>query len=482
MEDPTANEFDLDFQVEEAWEFAAPQFYDFGDPAADDKAADRWFDHKLYDDISPELDEDEFDIEYDFGNSVPASPACSKAPLSAITTPLTPGMRSRIEERSPIREDDLMGRIVASLMPTSSYSQVPHISTSSPHSPNRTPSRTGSPATAQASDHSFQSAEPSVGSETSTTLESSASTAATAQPNLNAALHHQTTGEAPKLVSKIPSKPAAKVIQAPKHSIATNDKENASKMANSRTLSVINMKMPVPPTTLGTMKKPMVERPLPLQPTNMNRLNQVKGTGLAKLAQPKSKTAVSSKPATKLPSHRSPKILIKRQPFASQRSVIAPIRTASNQALTQSTGLGLGVSSSDSRSKSRATRVPLHQRSTPPKTQDTKATGKVGTQKSAAARVERPQEMNQETRLAYVKRPLTVAVTPELMKRRTARLKESHRLTTDQLRALEAEKQRREFFQELHRKNLNRGLAPRIAFEHSNTFGSKQAPKTSHWR
>ena len=43
MEDPTANEFDLDFQVEEAWEFAAPQFYDFGDPAADDKAADRWF-------------------------------------------------------------------------------------------------------------------------------------------------------------------------------------------------------------------------------------------------------------------------------------------------------------------------------------------------------------------------------------------------------------------------------------------------------
>lgn len=50
-------------------------------------------DLKLYDDVSPVFDEDEFDMEYDFGTSVPDSPAVYRLPSSIQSTPMTPSMR-----------------------------------------------------------------------------------------------------------------------------------------------------------------------------------------------------------------------------------------------------------------------------------------------------------------------------------------------------------------------------------------------------
>ena len=51
-------------------------------------------DEKLYDDISPEFDEDEFDTEYDYGDSVPATPASTRSVPSLVSTPMTPSWRS----------------------------------------------------------------------------------------------------------------------------------------------------------------------------------------------------------------------------------------------------------------------------------------------------------------------------------------------------------------------------------------------------
>jgi hypothetical protein len=79
-------------------------------------------------------------------------------------------------------------------------------------------------------------------------------------------------------------------------------------------------------------------------------------------------------------------------------------------------------------------------------------------------------------------RPLTLAVTPELMKRRVARIRQdAPRLTTEELRAIEADRARREFLAEQHRKNANRGLAPRLVFD-SMRQPTAKAVTVSHWR
>lgn len=233
---------------------------------------------------------------------------------------------------------------------------------------------------------------------------------------------------------------------------ANFDKENAVQKPT-------QVRMPVPPTTLGTMTtkagKLDKERAKPLQPVSANRLNQVKGTGLAALAQTKKKAVVYSKTTTQ----RSPKVLVKKQPFASQRSVVAPIRTNANQAIAQGSAFNAAPAAS------RVSKMPVQAKST------------------ASRPIETSVKQPLQTRYELVKRPLTVAVTPELMKRRNARLKESGRLTTEQLRALEAEKKRREFFQELHRKNANRGTAPRVTYDHAvSTSSTRPAAKVGHWR
>lgn len=52
-------------------------------------------DAKLHDDISPEIDWDEYEVEHDFGTA-PTSPASVHSSYSAAATPMTPHWRSTL--------------------------------------------------------------------------------------------------------------------------------------------------------------------------------------------------------------------------------------------------------------------------------------------------------------------------------------------------------------------------------------------------
>lgn len=194
-----------------------------------------------------------------------------------------------------------------------------------------------------------------------------------------------------------------------------------------------------PASKLGTSTaKSGAPRSMPLQPVSQNRLNQpYNAPALAN----KSTNNVRRTMAAKKTSPARP---IKHQPYASQRSVVPPIRTnASSKTIVKSQS-----------TVTRPPRVPLAEKSTVSSMMRAKATAA-----SLAASA-------QPKAVVVSKRPLTVAVTPEFMKRRAARLKNEPRMTTEQLRAMEAERQRRAFLQELARKNANRGMAPRVEYHH----------------
>lgn len=209
-----------------------------------------------------------------------------------------------------------------------------------------------------------------------------------------------------------------------------------------------------PPSKLGVSSAPKSGqlRTAPLQPTSQNRLNQT--TASSSMAN---KTTQSVRRPL-LAKKTSPSRPIKHQPFASQRSVVPPIRTH-------------GTSKAPQPSQStitRPVRVPLSERSTVASAMRAKA--------SAASHAATAQSKS----VTAVKRMPTVAVTPEFMKRRAARLRDEPRLTTEQLRAMEAERQRRAFLQELARKNANRGNAPRVVYHHSETATAGGAQ--NRWR
>lgn len=122
MEASSTDDFMLEHQVEEEWEFDAPQFFDFTNSNEEAQDVDLWFgtrttslpankrvldqvtltllfccvnppkDAKLHDDVSPEIDWDEYEVEHDFGTG-PASPASVHASYSAAATPKTPQWR-----------------------------------------------------------------------------------------------------------------------------------------------------------------------------------------------------------------------------------------------------------------------------------------------------------------------------------------------------------------------------------------------------
>lgn len=117
------DDFGLEHAVEDEWEFDAPQFYDFTATEHDDQDVDLWFgtrgskltrprlmstsfhtdpyssstlnrlDAKLHDDVSPEIDWDEYEVEHDF-DAGPSSPASVYSSHSAAATPITPTWRS----------------------------------------------------------------------------------------------------------------------------------------------------------------------------------------------------------------------------------------------------------------------------------------------------------------------------------------------------------------------------------------------------
>lgn len=206
-----------------------------------------------------------------------------------------------------------------------------------------------------------------------------------------------------------------------------------------------------PPSKLGLPKTGQA-RTAPLQPTSQNRLNQA--TASSSLAS----KATQSVRRTVLAKKTSPARPIKHQPFASQRSVVPPIRTNGASKTVQPTQPMVA----------RPARVPLSERATVASAMRAKA--------SAASHASTVPTKS----VAAVKRMPTVAVTPEFMKRRAARLRDEPRLTTEQLRAMEAERQRRAFLQELARKNANRGFAPRVVYHHGETATAGGAQ--NRWR
>lgn len=244
------------------------------------------------------------------------------------------------------------------------------------------------------------------------------------------------------------------------HKLSQQNQHRQNQVANTKA----TLQMPkAPPSKLG---QPALSRPAPLQPTSQNRLNQstaASHTSVAKKqgAAPATTTRRVQPNLAPLAKTQAP---IQRQPFASQRSVVPPIRT--NPAHVTHVPHGEAV---------RTARVPLAERTTVAASMRAKATTAAIPLRTKQSAASAPAQAKQVT---IARRPLTVAVTPEFMKRRTARLKQEPRLTTEQLRTMEADRQRRAFFQELAKKNQGRGLAPRVTF-HSQNNGTQAKPSSS---
>lgn len=270
--------------------------------------------------------------------------------------------------------------------------------------------------------------------------------------------------------------------------------------------TLATLKMPLPPVSQLTASKPLdttntttstkttftkiakgaangniASKPAPLQPANANRLNQLHGrTNASVHTDAATKSVKSAKPAISDPKNQMPTykngmkrlttVPVSKQPFASQRSVVAPIRSVPQAPLLHTSMRPKRTAALEAKDKQHPPQPLVGKENAPQLYLRTT----VPHSKSVPPAISKRTEV--------VKRQLTVAVTPELMKRRRAKLKEEPRLTTEELRAMEAERLRREFFQDLHKKNANRGLAPRTIFNHPNKPIKVSSKPTGHWR
>jgi len=260
-------------------------------------------------------------------------------------------------------------------------------------------------------------------------------------------------------------------------------------------------------TTTTTTKKKIIATasdglPAPLQPASSDRLNQLQGrssthhpsnsaaaAAAAAVVKPSNKlplqvgnvknNVATNKNGMKRPSTTAP-APVQKQPFASQRSVVPPLRTMPQAPLLHtSMRAHRGLTAIANKQQQQQVEQLQVKTSAPAGKENVSSSSQH--LRSLAPAGSKPAVPAASKRTEILKRPLTIAVTPELMKRRRAKLKDEPRLTTEQLRAIEAERIRREFFQELHKKNANRGLAPRANFSH-HLHATKVAPRPTHWR
>lgn len=347
------------------------------------------------------------------------------------------------------------------------------------------------------------------------------------------------TNIAPVLYPQSPSRQSAPMpmlshqaqkpkIAEPKASICTTTAQSTSKNVPAPTTKK-TLAMPVPPTTLGKTEKPSKTVPSsqvrkPLSERNINIVNQSKSSDTTTIQKSVVKTATQKR--------KEPPV--KSQPYASQRNVIAPLRTINGQtgpvaskeptlstdenkaqprfmAPTKSalarTQTQPSLNSQPTSQATSTVQKPTLNRTTsasgprlqavskPPLksfrekhfesnalTYQAKMVAKLQNRTAASSSTGSRQQQSpahKPIRQMSVKatpnslrvlrdqtrRPLTVAVTPEWVKRSTHRIREEPRLTSEQREALEAERKRREFWQAQHAKNVNRGFAPRIHYE-----------------